>query len=328
MKCFVPSLVLAIGLGVVGCPSPIPAIVDAGTDAPSRDAGAPPSDAGTDGGPTDAPSTPPDAPAPCDPSDEFGDPVLLPALNTVGANTNASFTDDELVVVWDSTRTPNAGGWDLWTAVRAGRLDAFTNIHRIDGLATGVHDSEGELSDDGLTLYFRRDVPPTDANVLVSTRLDRGVDFATGAPLGGISTTEAVETSPFATRTALYFGHGVGADREIWRAPRVGTGFGTPVPVSELNTAAFEDNPVLSADELRICWASSRSDGGALGDHDVWCASRASPTGTFSSITNVASVNTASRDIPDDMSVDGCRLYLSSERSGTGFAMYVAERGP
>jgi hypothetical protein len=111
---------------------------------------------------------------------------------------------------------------------------------------------------------------------------------------------------------------------DIWRAAASGGGFSAPVDVTEIDTMFDEGNPTLSPDRLTLFWASNRTDGGAKGGYDIWTAKRADTSAPFSSIANVAELNTANDDFPGWLSPDGCRLYLTSQ--ATVGQMYVATR--
>ena len=58
---------------------------------------------------------------------------------------------------------------------------------------------------------------------------------------------------------------------DLWVARRgaVDAPFGTPVPLSELNSTAVELDPALSLDGREIFFVSTRS-----GDYRIWHASR------------------------------------------------------
>jgi hypothetical protein len=102
-------------------------------------------------------------------------------------------------------------------------------------------------------------------------------------------------------------------------------GFTNPAAVPELDGPTNDSDPVLSSDGLTVFWSTDRPLG--LGDLDVWQAHRASPAEPFTGLAPVTSVNSAAFDSPSDVSVDGCRLYMTSMRDGHT-AIYVATRPP
>jgi hypothetical protein len=111
----------------------------------------------------------------------------------------------------------------------------------------------------------------------------------------------------------------------IWVAPRSGDTFGLPAPVSEVNGQGSVAFPVPSDDGMYIYFRSDHGDAGGL--PHIWVARRISPGGTFTFARPVTELNSAADDEPTWLSADGCRLYLSSGRSGT-MHVYVAERSP
>jgi hypothetical protein len=111
------------------------------------------------------------------------------------------------------------------------------------------------------------------------------------------------------------------------RAPKMSIGFGAPVPVAELDGATDDGWPVLSDDKLTIYFSSTRSGTGTQGKADIWAAHRTSATGTFNAPTDVVELNGPATDQAGWLSLDDCRLYLSSNRrSSGGYDVYVAER--
>jgi Tol biopolymer transport system component len=116
-------------------------------------------------------------------------------------------------------------------------------------------------------------------------------------------------------------------DSELWIAPRTGETFGAPSAVDELNLAGVaERSPVLSADGLRLYFASNRPTGS--GPDDIYVATRASVGGRFGQPVPVTELNTSSRERPNWISPDDCSLYFASDRPGTngGMDLWRAER--
>jgi hypothetical protein len=87
-----------------------------------------------------------------------------------------------------------------------------------------------------------------------------------------------------------------------------------PEPLSGINTAYDETEPFLTADGLRLFFASDRP--GGQGGQDVYVAERATPTEPFGNVTNYAPANTADDDGGLALAPDGLTAYLSSTRPG------------
>jgi Tol biopolymer transport system component len=112
----------------------------------------------------------------------------------------------------------------------------------------------------------------------------------------------------------------------LYHATRTGTATYTPpIALTELDQAgASNSDPAPSADGLTLYFASDRGGGG---DNDIYVAKRSSLTQPFGGITPVPSVNSPQGDGSNWLSRDGCRLYMSSARSGS-VKIYLASLPP
>ena len=120
--------------------------------------------------------------------------------------------------------------------------------------------------------------------------------------------------------TFLYFSStGTGTDHDIYRSRqgRDGT-FGTPVALTELNSAGVDQMPNVRSDGTEIVFASNRA-----GNMDIWSAKLDPTTGTWSSPVPVAAVNTADPETRPSFSGDGVRLYFGR---GATADVYVSTR--
>lgn len=293
------------------------AIVDAGADAPAPDAGA------------DAQTGPP-----CDLTKPFGTPVAVSSLNTPGQEQFARLSADELVVYFSSDRDKDAsasgafGGYDLYVATRTSRSEPFGMPTRLP--APILHDApEVAPSEtaDRRTLYFDSYRNGNDRRIFRATRAT--AQDAWGTPVEVTELTSANEDgTPYVLPggDALYFF--TSRDSSNFNLYRVDLGLVIPRPsaVPGVNSSDPEYAPVVTADERTIYFASVRA--GGLGSWDVWVATRATKTGSFSDVKLVENVNSANQDIPTWISPDGCRLYLASDRPGGSgkLDIYVAER--
>jgi len=80
---------------------------------------------------------------------------VLGELHTNNADVDKpSFTEDELIVVFSSTRPGGAGMWDYWMATRASANDVFGNIRPLYEINAIDWDRRACIMPDGLTLYF------------------------------------------------------------------------------------------------------------------------------------------------------------------------------
>lgn len=97
--------------------------------------------------------------------------------------------------------------------------------------------------------------------------------------------------------------------------------FGTPVPLSTLNSTATEGPIWLAADELTAYFASTRA--GGPGGYDIYVASRATASAAFSSPSLLNGVNSADVESRPVLTADGLTLYAEVKR---GTAPYHLER--
>jgi hypothetical protein len=132
------------------------------------------------------------------------------------------------------------------------------------------------------------------------------------------------EFGPSLVRTSgeayLYFSStGTTGNHDIYRSHRNSNGtFETPQAVAELNTAAVDQMPNISADGSEIVFASSRN-----GNMDIFTATFNGSTGLWSTPVPVTAVNTAEPESRPSLSGDGKRLYFGR---GVTADIYVSTR--
>jgi Tol biopolymer transport system component len=103
--------------------------------------------------------------------------------------------------------------------------------------------------------------------------------------------------------------------------------FLAPTPVPELNLPGTNtEDPSLTDDRLEIVFASTRA--GGLGGVDLWTATRASPTGTWSAPVLIAGMSSTSDDTTPEITGDGLVLLFASSRTGGAglYDLYQATR--
>lgn len=104
--------------------------------------------------------------------------------------------------------------------------------------------------------------------------------------------------------------------------------FGTPTVVPNVNTAANEWGARLSSDELTIyLHVGDYVDGGGVGGHDIWAATRADRQLPFGAPKLVPNVNTVDLEGFPSVTGDGLLLYFSRNKSSQlVFDIWVASR--
>jgi hypothetical protein len=90
--------------------------------------------------------------------------------------------------------------------------------------------------------------------------------------------------------------------------------FGRQVDLSSLNTESNEEQAALSPDELTIHF--SRDDGG--GAYDIYEATRASKTASFSGAAPVPGVNTSAEDREPRITADGLTMFATTRATPSG----------
>jgi hypothetical protein len=282
------------------------------------------------GAPADTPADPPPITtkqARCNPRDSFAEPVSVAGLESVDGT--ARFTDDELGVVF-SNRTGD--GWvDLYEARRPSIAEPFGAPKKIAGLGgTGARMFPALAKDDRMLWFAFMQVADDGPRVDIfsSSRPDPSAPFGEAKAATALNVFRE-NTTPFAAKHApeVWFAAGPNANAyAIFRSKLDGDTAGRALQVTELDTTYAEASPVLSDDGLVVYWSSTRPDGDAKGDHDVWYATRSDTASRFGTARNVASVNTIELEYPAWLSPDMCRLYLVRGAGPT--QLFVATRTP
>jgi Tol biopolymer transport system component len=274
--------------------------------------------AGAGGGPAGAGGG-----AGCDLTKPFGEPVLVPVINSTFDEYAIWLTRDGLSAVVASNRSDlgGPGDYDLYRTTRSAINGDFGLPTLLRNVNTANAETRPVLSPNGLNLFFSSDRPRsgTGYDVYVSSRPNLSADF--GAPALVAAASSAVSDllhSVTADGQYLYFDRPVsGTGRDIF-VMNLTTG-GTPTPVPELNSQYDEGHAILSDDLLTVYFASTRiglSTSGGSAAANILTAHRSTPTGSFTNLALVSELNTDSADIPSYLSPDGCTIYLDSDRSG------------
>jgi WD40-like Beta Propeller Repeat len=253
----------------------------------------------------------------CDPNKAFGTPTRV-------ANVSSSVRDQGAVLVDDLTLylgSDRAGSPDLYMTTRSSPTGSFATpvpLTNVNGATTG--EIGPYLTGDGLTMYYAfTPAGATFADLYVTTRTSKSVAFSAGTPVANVNSTSD-EEDPYVTPdgSALYFDSGRGGTQlDMYVATRQSNGsFGTPQPLTNLNTSVPDGHPRLTQGGLRIYWSSTRSDGGALGGTDIWTATRSSTSASFGTPTRVPELSSTSNESPSWVSPDGCTMYFQSDRPG------------
>jgi hypothetical protein len=265
----------------------------------------------------------------CDPAKDFTAPTLLTGISTAANEGSARLSDDELTIYFDSDRAGGGGGGsDLWTATRATPGAAFGAPSPIGGVNTALEEYSPSVTSDGLQLFFEQQ-----DNGGIS-RLYTAKRAAASGPFSGTTALTTLNSNDY---TANPFVRGTGSEIwyvnetapllgiDIWHATlQAGVYVGTKLAV--VNTNAEEYAPIVTKDGLTLFFGSDAK--AALAGINVYVATRPSTAVDFGAPTLLTSVSSGSDDQPTWVSVDGCRLYLASDRPGGAGAqdIWVATR--
>lgn len=101
--------------------------------------------------------------------------------------------------------------------------------------------------------------------------------------------------------------------------------FGTPIPLTSLNTTANAEAAHLSPDELTIYFSSTRP--GGMGGSDIYEAMRTSTHGDFGNVKAVIGVNTTADERSPSVTADGLSMFaMSGPSDGSAYRITLATR--
>lgn len=250
----------------------------------------------------------------------FGTPKPIPELNDpVAFDGTLRLLPDELGGYFWSRR--DGGDGDLYYAERT--PGAPFSIRLVQGVDTAMSELDPTITSDGSILVFRRSNPGND--LYVATQAGPPDTFALPTPIAAINTADD-ETQSFMPldRDELYFQSPRTGGGDVYMSKRNGTSFSSPAPVGGIASPSDEGDPVVTPDGLTIYFRSDRA--ATVGGYNVYVATRADVGDAFSDVQLVPNVNTDADEGPSWISPDDCRLYLSSDVSGSN-DIYVATRG-
>jgi Tol biopolymer transport system component len=253
----------------------------------------------------------------------------VPNVNTAKSDFDPSISPDGLTLYMASNRT---GSWYIYAASRATPYGTFGTPVLLRALMSSATDAGPCVRRDELEIFFysKRTGGTGDNDIWRATRSTRASSFSAPVNVKELNTT-AKDSEPSVTGDglAIYFtsertGGKGGAD--IWTASRPSTSkpFGTAKPVTELNSAADERGPHISADGLAIVWSSARS--GGAGGTDLYFASRSARSAPFSNGYRITTVSSKSADVTPSLSAHKDQLFFCSNRgtSSSNYEIYSA----
>ncbi len=312
-----------LGIEDLHDPGPITTL-DAGDAAPVTQPDAS-TDASTDVR-VDAPleaGPPPD----CTLAKDFGAPVPVDSLNTTDDEGSARLSDDELTVYFDAHI---GGDWKLMMATRTDRHLDFGTPAEIPGVNSADNEYSPTLSADELEIFFERRVANV-TSIFESKRTNRTETFPTPSPISNVNTGNYT-ANPFTRGDAkeIWFVTADEAAPLMYVATLGGSGYTTAI-VNEANIGHAQQAPVISADGLLLLFATDKLVGGVSKGLDIHLATRTEVSKTFGAPIRANVLDSDQNDKPTWLSLDGCRLYMASNRPNAndhsgGQDIYIATR--
>lgn len=237
---------------------------------------------------------------------------------------------DELTIYFSGYAV--AGDANLYVAHWNARTDMFDAPSLISNLNTSSNEFDPTVSPNALSIWFgsNRVVSQGD-HLYVAIRASTLTQFdALALAAINAADTSLSDGQPFLTadgQEVWFTSNRAGATAfDIWHAPRVSDGFGTPVEAFELASSANDQLPTLSVDRLTIYFTSDRTAAGTRGGLDIWTSHRSAVEDGFPAPHLVDELNTAGNDLPGWLSADNCRLYGAT--IGPGGGLFMATRRP
>jgi hypothetical protein len=209
------------------------------------------------------------------------------------------------------------------------RLNSANDTDSLTYPTTGIW-----LSPDELIAYIstvRADAGLSSGHIYVAVRTMLTDSFGAISPLPGVNGNMGYDELPtltanahtiiFASSRANYLQP---PDLYIATRPNTVVNFGTPAPLTSINSSAVDTSPSLSPDGQTLYFQSSQTNM----QSDIFVATNgASGYSLVTTSSPVAAVNDpAANDGNPVISADGLTLYFSSNRGGGTYQVYVATR--
>ena len=254
----------------------------------------------------------------------FGQVTLHPALaNLPASQVDPTMTADERELYFASN--PNTD-WDIWVVQRASSTALWETPSKVVELSSAYLDETPEVSADGLTMYLASARPGGAAgeHLWVSHRATRADPWDQPVPVTDFVGGDK-DLSPTWARDQLLmvFASFHGSDWDLYATTRASTAdpWGTPTPLTELNSSQFDWDPALYLDGKSIVFASRR-----LGTaNSLFYATRAAVTDAFS-VPQPATELNVNDDADPWLSDNGDHIVFDSRRGGGPTKIYEASR--
>ncbi len=288
-----------VALALCGCGSEIGAI-----DAPGA----------VDALDVDAPASA-DARQPTCAGATFQTSASIDALNTTERETYVRLAPDELTAYF-ARGNPES----LYVTTRPSTTAPFAMPMALVITGNGVLETTSpSLTADGLNLYFTSDRPGTlgSRDIWRATRAATSTNFGTITALTTLNSA-LNENDAFVVpdNSAVYFSSSRSGVSRVYRAARQGATFDAPIEV--FSDATTVNRVVVSPDELTMLYSNA---------NELRLSTRASTAVAWLPGVVLTAIDSVASDYPSWISLDLCRLYYGSNRTGE-YDLRIAVRAP
>ncbi len=253
----------------------------------------------------------------------FGTPLNLGfGVNTGDNEEGPAISADGLSLLFRHYQGTPPEATEILEATRISTSEPFGNVVSAGAaINAGGFPGHPEVSDDGLTLLFKKDEDGI-AGLYQATRANRSQPFGTVTSLGDLLPGQREESpSISADGLTLYFTawDTTNVQNDIYQATRSSvsdTWENVVMLSSAINVPGHNDAmPSISNDGLMLFFNSTRP--GGFGGHDLYVSTRASSIAPWGNAVNLGpQVNTTDDDKGPEISADGNMLYFHSKRVG------------
>jgi hypothetical protein len=245
----------------------------------------------------------------------------MPApINVAGTSSySMALSTDGLKAVVETDRPGGRGGRDLFLLKRATKQSSFTSYGPM-GFCRAYDEGGARLTDDGLTLYFSSNRPGGHGgnDLYRASGLDAlNLDYVNSPwdDTGPSITSDGLELYLTSNRPGSLGG------RSIWHATRgsVNAPWGSPVPLTSIESAYHEQSPSITDDGLWLLFSSNRS-----GNFDIYAAGRATRQSPFGAPVRVAELSGPNHDIGIEIGPNDAQALVTVMINGRAVIMSAA----
>jgi hypothetical protein len=201
-------------------------------------------------------------------TDPWGSPTNLgPSVNSSAFELDPSLSEDELTLVFVSSRSGSSGFFDIWGTTRS-TIDApWARPENLGLVNSGAWDMDPSLSQNGLELYFCSDRSDGHGlhDIWIATRETLDAEWRAPVNLSPTINTSDSDQSPCVSADGLmlFFSRGMSySDADLWAARRntVDGTWGEPKNLGPVvNIMESNTDPDVSTDGLWLFWNSSNT---------------------------------------------------------------------